>query len=137
MKRAQTLIFVIFLLAIFGILSGALGVIWQAELQSRSSERDSSIAYYLAQLGIERAKVEARANPGLTGWSGWQVLGAGRYRFFIQDVGGNQRLLQSVGQRLDVSGNTIAERQIEVTIRGIGTPPTVDDAQVAWTWRHI
>lgn len=135
MGRGQALIFVFFLLVIVGILAGALANMWQAEIQTRTAERDGLIAFYLAQAGIERAKIEAR-NGVITApnWSSAQTLGDGRYYFYIENIGANQRLLRSIGQRLDSSGNVIAERRIEVRVQGIGAPP---ESQVSWSWQEI
>ncbi len=138
MRKGQALIFIFFLLLITGILTGALAVMWQAEIQSRSQGKDGCIAFYLAQSGIERAKVEAR-NGAITapGWSPAQNLTDGWYSYYIQDIGGGQRLLRSIGQRV-VSGQVVSERQIEVTIQGMDTPlDPSDDSQVSWSWREI
>ncbi len=134
MKKAQTLLMVMFLLAIFGILAGGVTVMWQTDLQSRAAERNGLVAFYLAQAGIERAKVEARV--GYIGTSAWINLGGGRYQFSVSDIGGNQRLLRCFGQALSPSGTVIGERGIEVEVGGMGTPPPADDAQVGWTWRN-
>lgn len=135
--RGQALLFVFFLLLVVGILTGALAVMWQAEIRTRSLEKDGLIAFYLAQAGIERAKIEARNGVIIPGGSPAQTLGAGRYYYYIQDIGGGQRLLRSIGQGLDASGNPSAERQIEVRVSGMGTPLPGDDAQVSWSWREI
>lgn len=133
--RGQALLFVFFLLLIVSILVIALSNMWQAEIKTRSLEKDGLIAFYLAQAGVERAKIEAR-NGVITApdWSSEQSLGGGRYYFYIENIGANQRLLRSIGQGLDNSGNTIAERRIEVRVQGIGAPP---ESQIPWTWREI
>lgn len=135
MKRGQALIFVFFLLLIVGILAGALANMWQAEIKTRGLERDGLIAFYLAQGGIERAKIEAR-NGVVTApnWSSEQPLSGDRYYFYIEDIGADQRLLRSIGQRLNNSGNVIAERRIEVRVQGIGASP---ESQVSWSWQEI
>ncbi|OGX26659.1 MAG: hypothetical protein A3J51_00450 [Omnitrophica WOR_2 bacterium RIFCSPHIGHO2_02_FULL_45_21] len=133
----QALLFVFFLLLVVGILTGALAVMWQAEIRTRALEKDGLIAFYLAQAGIERAKIEARNGAIIPGGSSAQTLGAGRYYYYIEDTGGNQRLLRSIGQWLDASGNPSAERQITVRVSGMGTPLPGDDAQVSWSWREI
>lgn len=112
-KRGQALLFVFFLLIILGILGGALLNMWQAEIKTRSAERDGMMAFYLAQAGIEEAKIWARNNPGANLTSGWITLGGGRYRYIVF---GATRRLSSIGQALDVSGNVIAERQIAVQV---------------------
>lgn len=135
MKKGQALIFVFFLLLIVGILAGALANMWQVEIKVRSLEKDGLIAFYLAQAGIERAKIEARLGViTAPNWSSPQSLVGGRYYYYIEDVGGNQRILRSIGQRLDNSGNVIAERRIEVRVQGIGAPP---ESQVSWSWQEI
>lgn len=134
-KKAQALLFALFLLTLSGILAGALAMLWGNEISIRSLNRESLAALYLAQAGIERAKIEAR-NGVITApdWSSEQPLGGGRYYFYIENIGANQRLLRSIGQRLSSSGNVIAERRIEVGVQGIGAPP---ESQVSWSWREI
>ncbi len=134
-RRGQALIFVFFLLLLGGILASALYLMVQADLQASSWEGGGLSAFYVAQAGIEQAKIEAR-NGVITApnWSSAQTLGDGRYYFYIENIGANQRLLRSIGQRLDNSGNVIAERRIEVRVQGIGAPP---ESQVSRSWREI
>ena len=134
-KKAQALLFALFLLTLAGTLAGALAMLWTNEISIRSLDRESLSAFYLAQAGIEMAKIEAR--NGLTtapAWSSERPLAGGRYYFYIEDTGANQRLLRSIGQRLSSSGNLIAERRIEVEVRGILAPP---ESQVSGSWREI
>lgn len=139
MKNAQALIFVFLLLTIVGILVFALSMMWQSEIGVSSFERDSLTAFYLAQAGIERAKIRARHSPGSTPYdSGWINMSGGRYRFFIQNLGGVKRRIISRGQRLDAGSNVAAEKYITVEITNIENPfvnPS-DDTEVDWSWRE-
>lgn len=102
---------------------------WQAEIKTRSAEREGLSAFYLAQAGVERAKIWAKSNPGLSISSGWLTdLSGGRYNF---TVAGATRDISSVGQVLDTSGNVIAERQIAVRAN-VGYT-----SQESWSWREI
>lgn len=126
--KGQALLLVFFILAIAGILSGALANMWQAEIKTRSAEREGLAAFYLAQAGIERAKIWAKSNPGFSISSGWLTdLSGGRHSF---TVAGATRNLSSAGQVLDASGNVIAERQIAVQVNAGYT------AQAGWSWRE-
>ncbi len=126
--KGQALFFVLFLLAIFGALSGALAVMWETQTRVRALDRDGCIALYLAQAGIERAKTWAKNNPGSSTSSVWITLGGGRYNF---SVIGPTRNFSSVGQVQDGAGNIIAERQLSAQANAGYT------ALTAWTWREI
>jgi hypothetical protein len=145
--KGQALVLVFFFLLIVGILTGSLGVMWQAEIQNRSLERDGLMALNLTQAGIEGAKIWARYNPDSFMWplspydSGWLTLSGGRYRFFVANLGGLERRLTAYGQRLAgaVGSTVMAERQITVDITGIENPfsnPS-NDQQISWSWREI
>lgn len=140
-RKAQALFLVLFLLAVLGVLSGALTVMWQADIQARILERDGLIAFYLAQAGIENAKIWARYNPGgpFPYNSAWLInLNGGRYRFTVTPGMGNVRILNATGQALDASGNPLAERQISLQVQGIEFPINpANDSAVAWAWQEI
>ena len=125
--KGQALFFVLFLLAIFGALSGTLAVMWETQNRVRALDRDGSFALYLAQAGIEQAKIWARNNPGSSTTNTGIPLGGGNYDF---SVNGPTRNLSSVGRALDGSGNTIAERQLSAQANAGYT------ALAAWSWRE-
>ena len=134
-KTGQALVFAIFLLALAGMLASAVAGIWGNALRLRSLETRSLIAFYLAQAGIERAKIEAKIGAVTApGWSSAQILGGGTYSYYIEDIGSNQRVLRSIGKCLDSSGNTVATRMIEVKAQNISSPP---ESQIAWSWQEI
>lgn len=126
-RKGQALFFVLFLLAIFGALSGTLAVMWETQTRVRALDRDGSFALYLAQAGIEQAKIWARNNPGSSTASAWIILGGGRYNF---SVIGLTRDLSSAGQVQDGSGNIIAERQLSAQANAGYT------ALAAWSLRE-
>jgi len=127
-KNGQALSFSIFLLALAGILASAVAGIWGNALRLRSLEIRSLSAFYLAQAGIEEAKIWARENYGNDRTSGWTTLGGGRYHYVVV---GAERSLNSIGQVLDAPGNVISERQIAVQVNSDYT------AQVDWRWQEI
>jgi len=133
-KNGQALSFSIFLLALAGMLASAVAGIWGNALRLRSLETRSLSAFYLAQAGIERAKIEAKSGAVTGGWSSAQTLGGGRYSYYIEDIGSNQRVLRSIGQCLDSSGNIAAERRVEVRVQNITNPP---ESQIVWSWQEI
>lgn len=126
-SKGQALFFALFLLAIFGGLSGTLAVMWETQNRVRALDRDGSLALYLAQAGIEQAKLWARNNPGVSTASAWIFLGGGRYSF---SVIGPTRNLSSVGQTQDGLGNTTAERQLSAQANAGYT------ALAAWSYRE-
>ncbi len=127
-SKGQAMFFVLFILAVFGALSGTLAVMWESEIRTRTSDRNGLAACYLAQAGIEEAKIWARNNPGLDITSGWTALGTGGYRYVVI---GATRDFSCVGQTLDGAGNVIAERQISAQVNAAYT------AQVSWSWREL
>lgn len=71
-KSGQVLIFIFFFLLTLGVLAGSLAVMWQSQVRTLSSEKEGLIALYLAQAGIERAKIEVLSTNGMN------LIGAGR-----------------------------------------------------------
>ena len=138
-KKSQAMIFILFVTAVFAILGSGLASMWESELRTRSSDRDGLIALYLAQAGIEEAKIWIRNNPGglFPFNSPWQNFGSGRYGYTVNTLGGVNRNIISAGQTLDAAANPIAERQISLQITNIETPniDTANDIQAAWSWR--
>ena len=154
--NAQALIAVILLLAVLGIFVGALGTMWEAELKTRTLERDGMQALYLAQAGMERGKTWVSNNitangcfptpcvspPSLPGWYYLPTSVVNqRYRFVITDLGADLRLIESYGEVLDSNGNLLASRALQVQIQGIGTggggDPKDNDAITSGSWREF
>jgi type II secretory pathway pseudopilin PulG len=164
MRRGQVFIFVFLLMMIVGILAAGVAITWQAKTQVQALQRQSLIAFYLAQAGIERGKIEVLYGY----WSAGTYninnqndldLAGDNYQFFYDIVivnpmpggGGTTRRLTATGRVLDLAGNEIACRQIQVDVSGIqdlvnngtGLPPPdgIDDnlsgSIGAWTWREI
>ena len=139
-NKAQILISVFLLLLMISIFSGTLARLWPQEILTRRYENKGLVAFYLAQAGIERAKIEAARNPGLWGWqfcqddlnlSCWyNDVPGGLYKFHIATLGGNRREIISRGVVRDPSNRTLAQRELEATI-DIGTR-----IQESWSWRE-
>lgn len=147
--KGQALLLVFLLLLIVGIMIGALASMWQAEIKIRSSEREGLIAFYLAQAGVERAKIE------LVSANGMSLTGAGRcpdvgsappcpastdpqgypdldiagdnytsyYYFQVEPypVPGypNRRVITGTGRVLDGIGDVVGYREVEVVVDNI------------------
>lgn len=142
--KGQAFLFTFMVLLFAGILAAGLSAVWQSEVRLPPAHRDSDIAFYLAQAGIEHAKIWARYNPNSALWganpydNSWRNFGSGRYRFLVQDLGAANRRLSAQGQALDSAGNALAERQIIVDINGIENPNSnlSNDCQAVWSWRE-
>ena len=84
-RKSQALVFVLFILAVFGALAGGIAVMWESEIRTRSSDRNSLIAFYLAQAGVERAKRAVLNNVSFSGnaplWYNDMDLAADNYIF--------------------------------------------------------
>ena len=161
--KAQILLFVMFVMAIAGVFGVLLADMWEKEQIVRSTDRDTLIAFYLAQAGVERAKVEILYAVDLVGDSAsYSDLDDSNdnYNFYYSfnvAISGTQRTLIGRGdvyeRRLDSSDGThLAHRRIYVEIDGIvdnvdnvtGMPPPdgIDDdfddnSQVTGTWQEI
>jgi len=124
-KKGQSFLLVYFLLITVIILVGALGVMLVAEIRTRIQEREGLAALYLAQAGVERAKVELRYSswPGISN----VILGGGTYSVactFQKDYL-NTYTIESTGNYKR------AEKKINLIISS--GPPY---QPVSWTWRQ-
>lgn len=135
-KRAQALLFVLFLFLITSVLLGALAGMWNATTLISGYNFYGDISYYLAQAGLERAKREVLYNwtvgdhwmPG-SGSGSWytdlDVSGDNytyQYKFRIINNSGHSgdlRYLTGQGRVLDAGGSVIAFRELGATVEGI------------------
>lgn len=148
----QAMFFALFILAVFGALSAGLAVMWESEMRTRASDRDGLTAFYLAQAGIERAKRAALSccwaagTYNTTGQSGLDVAGD-NYQFLydmsITNGGGTTRTLIGTGRVLDLAGNELAHREIQMSAGGISDAAPADGldddmagSPQAWSWRE-
>jgi hypothetical protein len=134
-RKGQALFLSLLLIFMLAILTGGLAAMWQSEVQIRGLEKNNMIALYMAQAGLERAKIVAKY--GLPRSASPTLLGGGRYTYTITDnyLGdANRKSLTGTGQVLDSAGNIIAERTISVVVHGFSTPPLSQDA-FSW-WDH-
>ena len=126
-NKGQVLLLALIMFSIVSILSAVLASMWQAGIEGRNQEKNSLRAFYLAQAGIERAKIWIKQNPSYSPFpynSGWfSDLPGGRYGFNVTQ--GAPMTFSSVGEILDTFGNSSAKRQIEVKIQGYGLSPTM------------
>jgi Tfp pilus assembly protein PilX len=140
-KRGQALLFVFFLLLIVGILAGALANMWEAEIKTRASGRDSLIAFYLAQAGVERAKIELAYDETWTG-GGPYSFGGGTYTVSVQNVACPPGPYNTCREITSTGRIASAERRITCRVsldRPPLDPPNTpgDEEMVPWSWREI
>lgn len=150
--KGQALFFALFLLAIFGALSGTLAVMWETQNRVRALDRDGSFALYLAQAGIERAKIMVLSGYwtvgtyNITDQNDLDIAGD-NYQFLydvrITNGGGATRTLRGTGRVLDLAGNELSHREVQMVAIGISdvAPPIGQDddmagSPVAWSWRE-
>jgi hypothetical protein len=127
MKKGQALLLVLFMFIIVSILTGALAGMWTAEIKTRSLERDSLAAFYLAQAGIENGKLAIwyYAYYGYSRGSyvgEMRTLGEGFYIVRVYPLG------YSVSKTL-VSTGIYGNSQRIISVR-IAYP------SAAWTWQE-
>ena len=142
-KSQVIFIFVFFLLLLTMILGSALAVMWTAESKSRRIQRESLRAFYLAQAGIERGKIELAYDETWLG-GGAYPLGDGEYEIIsvinvVCPAGPYDtcREITSVGRIRD------AERRITIRVSLDTFPPLDppntpgDEEQLPWSWQEI
>lgn len=153
MKKAQVMVFVLFITGVISVISGALTIMWESEMKTRSSEREGLTAFYLAQAAVERGKILVLYNYWGAGI--YNVLNnneldnpADAYQFFydiiITNSGGTSRIIQGIGRVLNSAGIEIAHREIQVTVTGIqdSVPPVWQDDDLTggvsvWSWEEV
>lgn len=137
-NKGQALILVLVMLSIVAILSAILASMWQAEIEVRDQEKNGLAAFYLAQAGIEKAKVWLKQNltyyASSSSYDSGLVteLSTGRYDFTVSDLTNSTATLRSVGEALDTSGSVSATRKIQVKIQSYDSSPAIVD----WTWEE-
>jgi hypothetical protein len=139
------MILIVFLLALLTILTTGLQELWQANMPTYAGARYGLQAFYLAQAGIERAKLaalnttanftEPLCNDTTTQSCGYcyYIMHADPasfpacsethalpvkylYNFTVTNIGGTRRLLTGRGLVRDRANTTIAARHINLTI---------------------
>jgi hypothetical protein len=132
-NKGQAFLFVFFLFLLAGILASGLSNIWESSTQTYGATRNGSLAFYLAQAGLERAKKWAQYTPAgpFPYSSPTYNLGAGRYNFSVATLGGNNRRLTATGEVLSSGGNVLATKQLRLDVN-IATPAPLDN-----TWQEI
>ncbi|MFH0790309.1 MAG: hypothetical protein V2A64_01610 [Candidatus Omnitrophota bacterium] len=141
MRKAQAMIFVLFILAVFGAIAGALTVMWQTEIQTRSAEKDSLSAIYLAQAGIERAKLELAYNEAWPG-AGPFAFAGGTYNISVLAIACPPGPYNTCREITSTGLINAADRRIVVDVSLDSPPPDPpdtagDEAVLPWTWREI
>ncbi len=152
---SQSLIFAIFIMFIGAVISVGLMHMWEPTMMANSLQKQNLIAFYIAQAGVERAKVEVLNNVSLSGnsldFTDLDITGD-NYNFYYNfsvSISGTQRDITGRGMVYERNsdgsdGKLLAHREIAVTIDGISdtSPPDgVDDdlsgSIVSGSWREI
>ncbi len=159
MKKAQVMVFVLFITGVIAVISGALTIMWESEMKTRSSEREGLIAFYLAQAAVERGKILVLCDVGFVGSPNNNAVpqlytSAGAYQFFYDIIitnpspsspplGPASRRIEGIGRVLNSAGMEIARREIQVDVTGIvdSVPPVLQDddltgSVVAGSWQE-
>jgi hypothetical protein len=151
-KKTQVLVISLFLLFILGALSAGVAHTIQVESQIQQSWRMGMTAFYLAQAGVERAKIELLNNVNYatsTDFVDLDVAGD-NYNFYYDctiDAIGNTRKVTGIGEVTDLTlpranAKVLAHREIEVTLEGVSCMlPAVKDFddtinKVDFSWKE-
>ncbi|MCX7927072.1 MAG: hypothetical protein N2606_02930 [Candidatus Omnitrophica bacterium] len=115
-KSQVTVLLAFFLLVLVGLLSASLAVYFQTSQDSWVSLSESAAAFYLANAGIERMRIEIaiRNTTSITPIN--ETLGDGRYNVSV-NTQNNTATITSVGQFRG------ARRIVRVRIVGSGSGP--------------
>jgi len=147
-RPGQALLLSLFLLLVISIIIAGLSQMLIRDVQIRSIREYNTIAFYLAQSGIEKAKVEilydywpagTYAKPGAP--NNWYYAPGGRvctstdnycdlsfpnglkfryqYSIINPGAGSTERTLTSIGQVLSADGAVLSQKTISTTITGI------------------
>jgi len=126
--KGQILITVFLLLLIVSVLGGALTIMWMSEIKTSQAQNDATRAFYMANAGIERGKLillgdvttAAGWYPTLPSPNDWYLLtGYGRYKFKISAAGAGKKNISAIGEALNSSNNSLAQRRLTVKVDGI------------------
>lgn len=147
-RSAQVILFVFFLLILSGILVMGLQNMWQSEIQTRTQGREGLKAFYIAQAGVEYAKMRLANQESWVG-GGPFSFGDGTFNVAVRiepcPVGcgcSECRNIESTGKVYDSQGAQIAERKISVNItldKNPNDPPDTpgDEQQLDWSWQEF
>jgi len=135
MKKGQALLLVFFIFIVIGIVTGSLVVMWKAEVNSRVLERDSLAAFYLAQAGLEMAKMTLWYYAYYQGylwywyyWAGYTNpnFGGGSYTVTVYPTGywAPTKTLISIG----TYGNSQRKIKVDMSYASFLFQP--------WTWQE-
>jgi hypothetical protein len=162
-EQGQTMILIIFLLALLTVLTTGLHDLWQMNMPTYRAARYNMQAFYLAQAGIERAKLAALnttttfseplcadTTPQSCGYCNYIMPENTSavptctqtnalpvkylYNFTVTNIGGSQRRLYGRGLVLDSANVTLAARQINLTIN-LTTNTTASVVADSWQER--
>ena len=150
---------VLLLLFVVGILAWGLTGMLESEIRILPLQEHSLISFYLAQAGVEQAKIEVlygywsagtSQGPGTAADNYWSqnldIAGDNylyEYRYTIVTPAGSTRNITGEGRVLDINSNVLAQRQIMVTVTDITDADSdgEDDDESAqvldWSWRDI
>lgn len=128
-NKAQVLLLTMLLLALASIMIIGLSGMWKSEVGIISYNKNGLTSFYLAQAGLERAKIALKYNWSLATLSG--NIGSGSYQVAVTFPGPDLRIISSTGS----IGDSVKVVQAEV-IR-TGTTPFYTYSQVQGSWKEI
>jgi len=142
--KGQVVIYLMFFFVVLlAIMGRQLSMRWTADIDALEAQKAELIAFYLAQAGIEQAKVELRDNSAYWPFSGSYPpingnVPTGTFSEDIYYVSPTQRRIVSTGTPYSAfTGISGVSKRIEVIIDGVGTAPTGDDTVVSLSWKEL
>jgi hypothetical protein len=128
-KNAQVLLLTMLLLALASIMVIGLAGMWKAEVGVTSYSKNGIIALYLAQAGLERAKIALKYNWSLASLTG--NIGSGNYKVNIILLGPDLRSISSTGS---IGGSV---KVVQAQIKRTGVTPFYTYNQIQGSWKEI
>ncbi|MFA5008708.1 MAG: hypothetical protein WC546_05760 [Candidatus Omnitrophota bacterium] len=129
--KSQALLSVILLLTLVAIFIAGLTSTWRAEVKIHLNTRDSVLALYVAEAGLERAKIELANNWTWSGIASPAQFGQGTYTVSVNAVNPSKKNVIAIGKVRN------CEKQLSINIQQTGVAPFFIYIQEPWSWREI
>lgn len=153
MRKTQTILLVLFFMILVVLLTTTLFFLLRQEMRTQRQREHALVAFYLAQAGIEQAKIDALSSywavgtyyfpgPGQDSWLDdlYPDLPddySYQYNYILENPGGNTRVITGQGQVLKDS-EILAFKRLRVEIDGIedtlgdGQDDNLEGTQISW-----
>jgi Tfp pilus assembly protein PilX len=139
-KKGYSLVIVLFVSTIILMLGTAIVNMSTSEYMMGSYVRDYTMAYYLAEGGVQKALLLLKENPEYRANTNWQGLGEGHYKIIISSKQGTDSIVINSSGRVnkaEVSISVTADLHIEIDEEEYPDPPhlNVEIQILSWDYK--